>query len=71
MMLPLLCAACAPPPPRTHVPDELLSPCPLDDSKPIVTAGDAVAVYADAVTALACANGRIVAIADILHGVDK
>lgn len=67
----MLCGACATPPSRTHIPDELLSPCLLDTSKPIVTSGDAVEVYADAVTAMACANGRIEAIADILHGVDK
>lgn len=65
----LLLSACASS--ELHLPDELLAPCPLDDSKPIVTQTDTVDAYSDAVTALACANGRIKAIADIYYGVAK
>ena len=54
-----------------HIPNELLQGCYLDDDKPIVTVDDLTNEYSDAVTALACANGRIEAIADIYHGADK
>ena len=69
MISAMLLSGCAPS--GLHLPDELLVGCYLDSDKPIITVGDAVASYGDAVTALACANGRIEAIADIYRGAVK
>lgn len=71
-MCALLLSGCATPPPvEPHIPDRLLQPCLLDADKPIITQSDSVNAYADAVTAVACANRRIAAIADIYHGAGK
>lgn len=65
----MLLAACSTPQ-GLHIPDELLTGCYLTE-KPVVSLVGAVEAFSDAVGALACANGRIAAIADIYHGGDK
>ena len=65
----MLLAGCSTPQ-GFHIPDELLSGCYVTE-KPVVSLVGAVEAYSDAVGALACANGRIEAIADIYHGADK
>lgn len=65
----MLLAGCSTPQ-VLHIPDELLSGCYVAE-KPVVSLAGAVEAYADAVGALACANGRIAAIAEIYHGGDK
>lgn len=65
----MLLAGCSTPP-VLHIPDELLSGCYVAE-KPVVSLAGAVEAYGDAVGALACANGRIAAIADIYQEASK